>query len=65
MPEQQDTTQPARVVRLPGFSADQAVGVGDVVKRVTSRIGAKPCGGCERRAQWLNERLVFRGRQSS
>jgi hypothetical protein len=53
--------QPYRV-RLPGFIADEDVGLGDVVKRVTSSLGIRPCDGCERRAAALNSWLVFTGR---
>ena len=51
-------------VRLPGFMTEQEIGLGDVVKRVTTAIGIKPCGGCQRRAAALNRRLVFSGRRS-
>lgn len=30
-------------------------GLGDTVKRVTSAIGVKPCGGCQKRAEALNK----------
>ena len=53
--------QPHRV-RLPGFVSDQEIGLGDVVKRATSYIGMRPCGGCERRAAALNRWMVFTGR---
>ena len=46
-------------VRLPGFIVDEAVGLGDVVQRVTYAIGIKPCGGCERRAAAMNRWMVF------
>ncbi|MGH8557764.1 MAG: hypothetical protein ACRESZ_09940 [Methylococcales bacterium] len=46
-------------VRLPGFITDEEIGLGDVIKRATSYIGIKPCGGCERRAAALNRRVVF------
>jgi hypothetical protein len=49
------------LVRLPGF-IDEEIGLGDVVKRATSYIGIKPCGGCERRTATLNRWLVFTGR---
>lgn len=49
-------------VRLPGFVADESVGLGDVVKRATSRAGIKPCGGCAERAHRLNSWFVFTGR---
>jgi len=51
-------------LRLPGFIADEEVGLGDLVKRVTSAAGIKPCGGCRRRAAALNRMLVFNGRRS-
>ena len=53
--------QPARV-RLPGFISDEDIGLGDVIKRATSSVGIKPCGGCARRAAALNRWLVFSGR---
>jgi len=46
-------------VSVPGLSGD--VGLGDVVKSVTSSIGIAPCGGCLRRAQALNSWMVFSG----
>ena len=49
-------------VRLPGFISDEEIGLGDVVKRVTSAFGIRPCDGCERRAAALNRWLVFTGR---
>ena len=52
-----------RPVRLPGFINDQDVGLGDVVKRATSYVGIKPCGGCARRAEALNRWFVFSGRR--
>jgi len=51
--------QPYRM-RLPGF-INEDIGLGDVVKRVTSAAGIKPCGGCQRRAAALNRWLVFHG----
>jgi len=52
-----------RRVRLPGFVPDEAIGLGDVIKRATSAAGIKPCGGCAQRAARLNSRLVFTGRK--
>lgn len=54
--------QPYRV-RLPGFVAENDIGLGDVIKRATSAFGIRPCGGCERRAETLNRWLVFSGRR--
>ena len=52
----------ARPIRLPGFLTDDDIGFGDVIKRVTSMVGIRPCGSCERRAAALNRWLVFTGR---
>lgn len=35
-------------------------GVGDTVKRVTSAIGIKPCGGCQKRAEVLNKMFPYK-----
>jgi hypothetical protein len=54
-----DGREPYRV-RLPGFiTGEEEVGLGDVIKRATSYLGIQPCGGCERRADALNRRLMF------
>ena len=50
-------------VRSPGFVTDKDIGLGDVVKRVTSSVGINPCGGCSRRATALNRWMVFSGRR--
>lgn len=55
--------QPYRV-RLPGFITEEEIGLGDVIKRATSSVGIKPCGGCSRRADALNRWMVFSGRRS-
>ncbi len=47
------------LVRVPGFTADTDVGLGDVIKRVTYAMGIKPCGGCEQRAAALNRWMRF------
>jgi hypothetical protein len=51
-----------RVLRLPLFVSEEPVGLGDVVKRATSMVGVKPCGGCAERAARLNDRVAFTGR---
>ena len=53
--------QPYRV-HLPGFITDEDAGLGDVIKRVTSTFGIKPCRGCEHRSTVLNSWFVFTGR---
>jgi len=51
-------------VRLPGFILQEDIGLGDVVKKATSYVGVRPCGGCERRAAALNRWLVL-GRRTT
>ena len=46
-------------VRLPGFVSERDVGLGDVIKRATSLVGIRPCGGCGRRAELLNRWVSF------
>ena len=48
-------------VNLPGFIEDEDVGLGDVIKRATSAVGIRPCGGCRQRAALLNRWLAFSG----
>jgi hypothetical protein len=57
-----DTAGPLRQVRLPGFITGHEVALGDVIKRATSYLGIRPCGGCLRRAATLNSWMVFTGR---
>jgi hypothetical protein len=49
-------------VKLPGFLAEEEIGLGDVIKRVTHAIGIAPCGGCERRAEALNRWMRISGK---
>jgi hypothetical protein len=60
--DDENPTRARRTVRLPVFVSDEPVGLGDVIKRATSTIGIKPCGGCAQRAAWLNSRVAFTGR---
>jgi hypothetical protein len=47
-------------IRLPRFLIEEnEVGFGDAIKRATRAFGVAPCGGCERRAAWLNRRVSF------
>lgn len=55
----EDPQAQPRKVSLPGFIADEQVGLGDVVQRVAYAMGIKPCGGCERRAAAMNRWMVF------
>lgn len=62
MPEENGAK--ARRVRMPGFLVNDEVGLGDVLKSVTSTVGVRPCGGCNRRAAAMNRRVVLYGRVS-
>jgi len=57
------TKRQPRNLRLPVFVSDEPLGLGDVIKRATSTIGIKPCGGCAERAARLNSRVAFTGRR--
>lgn len=46
-------------VRLPGFVAHEAVGLGDIVGRFGHALGVTPCDRCRERRDWLNRRVVF------
>jgi hypothetical protein len=48
--------------RVPGFVKDEELGLGDLIKRVTSTFGIKPCGSCQRRAATLNRWFIVTGR---
>jgi hypothetical protein len=52
-----------RRVRLPGFISDEEIGLGEVVKRATSMVGIRPCGGCAERARRLDNWMVFSKRR--
>jgi peroxiredoxin len=55
-----ESPQPHRV-SLPRFLVKYEIGLGDVIKRLTSAMGIKTCVGCERRAAVLNRWMVFSG----
>ena len=46
-------------VRLPGFIAEEDVGLGDIIKRATFAVGIKTCTGCDHRASIFNRWVVF------
>jgi hypothetical protein len=60
--ERDNETTPRRVI-LPGFITDEDIGLGEIVKKMTSYIGLKPCRGCRRRADVLNRSVVFTRRR--
>lgn len=58
-----DPSQVADVRKLVE-EADEVRGLGDVVARVTKKLGIKECGGCKKRRAWLNEHVPFHGGKS-
>jgi hypothetical protein len=50
-------------LRLPGFLAEESVGLGDVVARTTSYLGIRPCSGCDHRRAALNRWVSFNSRR--
>ncbi|NUS13917.1 MAG: hypothetical protein HOY69_21350 [Streptomyces sp.] len=48
-------------VRLPGFTGEDDIGLGDAIGRATHAVGITPCGGCRKRARALNRRVVVTG----
>jgi len=68
MSDEQSTNHPTpdpapHHVRLPGLTIDEEIGLGDVIKRASSLVGIKPCGGCAARAARLNNRVTFSTRR--
>ena len=61
--DSQEASRARHRVRVPGFNSETEVGLGDVIKRVTSFAGIQPCAPCQERAVRLNQWLGFRGRQ--
>ena len=59
-PQPAEAPHPHRL-RLPRFLGRFEIGLGDLIKRMTSAVGITPCVGCERRAQTLNRWLVLSG----
>ena len=58
-PNNRAAKYPAFRVRLPGFVGEDELGLGEVLSRVTTSLGIRPCGGCKKRASALNRLVVF------
>jgi hypothetical protein len=54
---QPQDTSGARQVQVPFLSEE--IGLGALIKRLTSAVGVQPCGGCQERARRLDERVRF------
>lgn len=51
-----------RQLRVP-LPLAKGIGLGDLIKRLTTALGIKPCSGCEQRAEKLNQMVVLGGSQ--
>lgn len=49
-------------IKVPGFITDKRIGLGDLIKNSTTKFGIKPCGGCQRRAEILNNWFLIDGK---
>ena len=47
------------MVRVPTFLLSQEIGLGQVLKRISTALGARPCARCEERAARLDRWLRF------
>lgn len=54
---------PPPQVRIPVPGVSEAVGLGDVVAKVTKAVGIKPCVPCAKRRARLNRLIQFGGRR--
>jgi hypothetical protein len=48
-----------RPIRIPVPGLRTGVGLGQAVKKVTTSLGVRPCGGCEKRAAAMDRRVMF------
>ena len=57
MPKQTEPVERSAIrIKAP---VKDAIGLGDVVKNVTGKLGFKPCDGCNKRAAVLNRWVSF------
>lgn len=62
-PVNSDSRRPAKFsIPVPGMRPGQSVGLGSILKRMTSAVGVRPCGGCEGRARRLDRMVRICGR---
>ena len=38
----------------------ESSGLGDTIAKMTKAVGIKPCGGCKKRQEWLNEKVPYK-----
>ena len=50
-------------IPLPVYLSEKEIGLGDVLKRVSARVGISGCSSCDKRARSLNRWIRFTGRR--
>ncbi len=53
------TRKPPQPIRIPIPGLKQPIGLGQTVQRMTSALGIRPCGGCQRRGHTLDRWFVL------
>ena len=49
--------EPKLTLPVPGLKTE--IGAGDVIAKVTTALGIKPCSPCQKRREQLNQALKF------
>lgn len=58
-PDDQDDAEEGQPTEIPVPFLDKAVGLGDVIEKITRTFGVKPCGDCKGRKGRANRRYRF------
>ena len=53
------TDRATHTIRVPAFLLRREIGLGEMVKRITTSLGARPCARCDERAARLDRWLRF------
>jgi hypothetical protein len=53
------TDRTAYTIRVPTFVFGHEMGLGDILKRISTSLGVGPCARCDERAACLNSWLRF------
>ena len=63
MPDDSVQTVPKISITVPWWQQGRKAGAGDLVAKVTTAAGVKPCGGCRKRRRALNRLIGFKGKK--
>ena len=53
----QNSIETGLTIRVPGLKTE--TGAGDLIAKVTTALGIKPCSPCQKRREQLNQKLKF------